>query len=272
MKVISVTTWFKPTRIYVENLATYAARVDGMIVVDDTGSGHGWLLEGLEAKYVETGENAGIARALNLGSLLAMEHGADWVLTMDQDSAWDDDQLAEFLTRSARIATDPAVAIIAPNFHGTGLDTSIDEEECDGAISAGSLVRLSHFKSVGGYNEALFIDQVDFEFGYRLKRRGFRVVRLNGITLRHAVGERREVRILGRTIASDFHSASRKYYMTRNGLYMRKHFKDFPGPHLERIALLAVGVIALEEDKLNKLRHIAKGVLHHYRGLSGRIS
>lgn len=273
MKIFAVVTWFDPTPDYVKNLFTYRSEVEGLIVVDDSGRNNEHLL-GKDPRifYIWSTDNLGIAHALNVGCKKAAQLGAEWVLTMDQDSAWDDDQLTEYLRRSAQMAIDPAVAIIAPNFHGTGLDPSIDVEECDGVISAGSLVRLSHFSLVGGYNEALFIDQVDFEFGYRLKRHGLRLVRLNGIKLRHAVGERREVRILGRKIASDFHSASRKYYMTRNGLYMHKHFKDFPGPHIERIALLVLGVIALENDKVNKLRHIAKGVLHHWKGIMGRIN
>lgn len=277
MKIFAVVTWYDPIPAYVHHLGACMERLAGVVVVDDSELSHAHLLAQVEGViYVKTARNSGIAHALNLGYRRADAEGADWVLTMDQDSAWNPLELERFLEAASVFALDPSVAIIAPNFTGSGIplpgDGSLGPRTCDGVISAGSLVRLHAFRVADGYNEALFIDQVDHEFGYRLRRQGLTIVRLEGIQLTHSVGERREVTVFGRTLVSEGHTAMRKYYIVRNGLYIREHFKDFPGPHLERIALLALGVLFLENNKISKLWHIAKGILHHGRGISGKLA
>ena len=44
-------------------------------------------------------------------------------------------------------------------------------------------------EAVGGFDESLFIDGVDFEFGLRLNRHGYRVLILRQATLEHRPGE-----------------------------------------------------------------------------------
>jgi len=247
-----------------------------VLVVDDSTENHASLLGDLSrVLYISSGENLGIAHALNVGCQAASALGAGWVLTMDQDSAWAPTELKRFLSAAFTLASDLNVAIIAPNFCGSGIpasaDGSLGPRDCNSVISAGSLLRLEAFRRVGGYNEALFIDQVDHELGYRLRNAGMRIVRFEGIVMQHEVGAPLRTRLLGRNIVAGGHSAIRKYYMVRNALYMRKRYAAFGAPYLEMILLMAIGVLVLEQDKWSKLGHMLKGAWHYFRGFTGKM-
>jgi rhamnosyltransferase len=276
MNIYEVVPWFNPVPEYAKKIRTYLDRVAGVVIVDDSTSDHYQLVSDIPgANYYCARENRGIAHALNVGYAHAARLGADWILTMDQDSAFDDHQLAKLLDATEQLASDPGIAVIGPNFHGSGIPNSVSAtwglKDCDGVISSGSMVRLSAFHTVGGYNEDMFIDQVDHEFCYRLRRRGFRVLRLEGIFVDHIVGVPSKIKIFGLNILSSNHGAARKYYMTRNSLFMRRHYRDFGAPYLEMIFLMFLGTLILEDQKLTKTAHIIKGAWHHLRGIKGKM-
>jgi rhamnosyltransferase len=276
MKTAAVISWYEPLPAYVDNLRTYANSVDRVIVVDDTGADHSELLADFpEVTYVCFDSNKGIASALNAGYSAAQSFGAEWVLTMDQDSSWRPSELSRFMAAAHVLSLDKNVAIVAPNFTGSFIaippDGGVGQADCDGVISAGSFVRLKSFRDIGGYNEELFIDQVDHEFSYRLRKRGFRIVRLTGVEMNHEVGMPLRRRIFGRNIVAGGHSAARKYYMVRNSLYMRSSFGEFGAPYLEMIFMMALGVIFLEDKKLSKLAHMVKGAWHYLVGVTGKL-
>jgi rhamnosyltransferase len=212
--------------------------------------------------------NQGIGRALNRALAQAREEGADWVLTMDQDSSFAPEDCARLLETVRDLAADPTVAIVAPTFLESRSDT---REECDSAITSGSVIRLSAHSKVGGHNEDLFIDDVDHEFGYRLRRSGFRILRINSAWLAHRVGAPFARKVLWRTVHTTNHSAVRKYYMTRNRLYMRKNFPEFGAPYLRMVLLDALKVLLVEDEKLPKLRLMIKGAVDFHRGVLGEL-
>jgi rhamnosyltransferase len=276
LKVYAVVTWFQPEAKYVDNLRTYRDQVEGVIVVDDSLTDHAALLRDMtDVGYICEGNNLGQAHALNVGYARARELGADWVLTMDQDSSFDKEQFRTLLSAAERVCADPRVAAIGPNFAGSGLPVLVDaqqgQRDCNSVISSGCLVRLTAHREIGGYNEQLFIDQVDHEFCYRLRRHDYRVLRLEGILMRHEVGSPLHRRLFGFNIRSTNHSAARKYYAARNVLFMRRHFADFGAPYLEMLCLMFLGVLFLEDDKLPKLACMLKGCWHHLRGVYGKM-
>jgi len=66
-----------------------------------------------KVKYVTCGENKGIAYALNLGATLAIESGAAWLLTMDQDSRFEKDLISKMVEHCMNLR-DNKVIIVAP--------------------------------------------------------------------------------------------------------------------------------------------------------------
>jgi rhamnosyltransferase len=172
---------------------------------------------------VRLGSNRGIGAALNVGVRRARETGRAWLLTMDQDSVVDDGMIAAY---RAALARDPELASLTPRVGGT---PSVGATEPVGsAITSGNLVKVRACEEVGGYDESLFIDAVDFDFSLRLRRAGYRIGRVPAAVMHHQLGEARAVPPLLRRVYSE-HTPRRRYYISRNILYMaQRHLWRFP--------------------------------------------
>jgi rhamnosyltransferase len=269
MKKYAVVLWFNPAREHAANILSYADVVDRVLVIDNSNADNSRLLpDHPGVQYRPQFANRGIGRALNQGFEEARRNEAAWVLTMDQDSSFARGDIAR-LMQCASDGPDSDVAIFGPTLSQETVSQTRDL--CDSAITSGSLIRVAAHSAIGGYNEALFVDDVDHEFGYRLRRGGFRILRVNSVFLSHRIGEPLSRKVLWRTIHTTNHNAVRKYYMTRNRLYMRKHYPEFGAPYLRMVLLDALKVVLVEEDKARKLRLMAKGAIDFCRGAMGEL-
>ena len=73
-----------------ENVGTILPQVDCLIIVDNGSSNvediHSFIDEFEKVYFVCNSQNVGVAKALNEMAEKAMEFGAEWLLTLDQDS------------------------------------------------------------------------------------------------------------------------------------------------------------------------------------------
>ncbi len=268
MKIVAVVIWFNPDKSMVENIESYSKHVFRTIIVDNsTGDNSALVKSDGRIEYIPLKKNFGIAAALNFGYRRAEELGMEWVLTMDQDSSFLEPDIKHYLNPNAYHFKESGVAVFGPNFEGPPTNDLID---CNSVISSGSLVNLAANKRNSGYNEDLFIDQVDHEYCCRLKILGYRILRVGHISMRHTVGSPLTRKRLGRVFVSYNHNADRKYYMTRNMLYMRRHFGESGNKYLRIIFMDMVNIIFIEEDKYNKLKSMLIGSFDFYMGRMGR--
>ena len=87
-------------------------------VIDNSEIPHSNIVDELckfdrKVKYIAYGENKGIACALNLGATLAIESGADWLVTMDQDSRFERDSISKMVEYCMNLQDDNVI-IVAP--------------------------------------------------------------------------------------------------------------------------------------------------------------
>jgi rhamnosyltransferase len=203
----------------------------GEVCIVDNGSDAATaeLLGQLEAlpgvSVIRLGKNFGVAHALNVGTRRARETGRTWLLTMDQDSVVDAGMIAAF---QAGLAAEPGMVSLAPAIAGAAAAPDGPVEVVGYAITSGNLVRVSVVEEVGGYDESFFIDSVDFDFSLRVRRAGYRIRRVPSAVMHHQLGEQRDVPSLLRRVYSE-HSPRRRYYISRNFLYMaQRHLGRFP--------------------------------------------
>ena len=87
-----------------QNALSYAWYFDQIFIVDNTEGDNSSLAAQIpNAIYIPNGKNLGIAKALNQGIEAALSEntkGRDyrWGMTMDQDSAWDKEQLVQYIS------------------------------------------------------------------------------------------------------------------------------------------------------------------------------
>lgn len=270
MNVAAIVTWYNPEQRFVENIRSYSAHVMKVIIVDNSTDNNSTLLENeYRTEYLFVGRNVGVAAALNIGYRRAMELGMEWVLTMDQDSAFQDQDIRAYLNPSAEHFKQSRVAVFGPRFYGSS-DSHMTE--CNSVISSGALVNLSAHKISGGYNEKLFIDQVDHEYCIRLKKLGFRILRIGYIWMRHEIGSPITKKRFGKLFTTFNHDAIRRYYITRNTLYMRRYHRMRDVRYLRMLLMDVVNIVAIEDNKLKKLRFMVMGFTDYLKGRMGPLN
>ena len=177
-------------------------------------------------RHIRNCANLGVAKALNQGLLAAREAGFAYTLLLDQDSWIEKPSLERLLAAQERLAD---AFIVCPRvLHEPD---ALPRRSAEGdvnrvavAISSGSLVDLARLDEVGLHDEELFIDYVDFEYCLRAGLKGYSIYRVEDAVLSHRLGDRREARLLGLRRYPTHHSPERRYYKTRNMLYVRRRY------------------------------------------------
>jgi rhamnosyltransferase len=235
-QVIAVIPTFHPDTEVVARLQRLVAQVDGVIVVDDgSGTAADEVLESLADAGIEVirfSTNAGIATALNAGLRHAIESGADYLLTVDQDTDLPGDYVAVGLDifRRASIATRLGI-VAADKVNGApAIPVAISPEGfglVPEAIQTGQLIARWCFEAAGLFDERLVIDCVDTEYCLRAGDHGIRIAVATGTDIRHSIGRRAELRPFGvpmrhrgsrRVATYQYHSPFRRYYIARNNV------------------------------------------------------
>lgn len=268
-EVAAVVVWYHPTPEYLNNLASYAGWVGHTWVIDNSAADHAaWLSKHLNVTYISLGGNRGIAHALNESCRLASNAGYGYILTMDQDSYFDAGQLHQHLDEALKVIKNDNVAIVAAGFEDINLSDIPELRECDSVITSGNLLDLAAWSTVGGFDGKLFIDQVDHEFCYRLRRHGYRILINGAVTMHHEVGDPLVGKFLGRRVHTSNHGWIRRYYHMRNSLYLRQKYPEYSKPlslFLRDVRDHCLGIILLEQQIGLKLKAMALGAWDFFR-------
>jgi len=215
------------------------------------------------------GRNLGVGHALNRGVVKARALGATWLLTMDQDSLVDSGLVAAYARAAAR---HPGGVCFAPTIDDSHHGENDRDASVPYAITSGSVVRLSAFDEIGGYDEGFFIDCIDFDFSLRLRRRGHAIQRVHDARMRHRLGEAVTLPAFVRRVYAR-HSPARRYYMFRNYLYMaERYLLRFPTfiVKLGVLQLVLLPFIAVfDRRRLASFRAVVSGVADYARRRHG---
>lgn len=140
--------------------------------------------------YLSEGHNTGIAHALNKIMEYADSKGFDWVVTMDQDTVVPSDIIASY---KAHMSYEKRIGIICPQIIDKRRPyLKIKEEPAlenvDMAITSASCTNINAWKTVGKFDEWLFIDMVDNEFSKRLICSNFKILQINTVIVDQEYG------------------------------------------------------------------------------------
>lgn len=273
-------------------LAALTPQVAATVVVDNGGDDGALarLVANAGGVLLPQGRNVGLAKAHNLGILWARERGFMHVLLSDQDSIPDTGMVEALHAALGRLQHEGAPAAVGPVFHdlredreapfvriGFPVNGKLHCEHpgqtiaCDFLISSGALIPLDVIDAVGPMNEGLFIDNIDLEWSFRARARGYTLHGVCAATMHHRLGDSRRALPLGLGQVV-VHGPARLYYMMRNRLrlYRMAHTpriwvaQDVPRA-LAKLLLFGV----LIGPRLRNLRFMLKGVWDGLRDREG---
>lgn len=280
--IAGVVIWYNPIELHVNYLREYIDGLEKLYIVDNSDNKLpadllSKIAANLKIKYIAVGQNVGIAAALNIGARNAIEDGFNWILTMDQDSRFDRkliNQLRSFAEHNSQINIGVVSAVPSCSLAhiGAGLP---NWEFTQTAFTSGNLVNIDAFTKVGGWDEKLFIDGVDYDYDFRVQLAGFKLVRCNNCVFEHSLGNTKYYKIAGQKLfAGTHHNFIRRYYITRNRLYINRHYKNtFPEFVVsERYANFKdlIKILLVERDKCRKIQSILRGYRDYHKGILGK--
>jgi rhamnosyltransferase len=270
----AVVIMYHPEDRFIDNIYTYLDFIDKLYIIDNTEvhNEHCFsrLKENGKVVILADGVNHGIAEALNIACEKGCEEGFNWMLTMDQDSYFEKAVLDNYILEVTAFEHKDEVAVFGLPYDKDFLakvpasQTYIDVESL---ITSGSLINLSHWQKIHGFNKKLFIDEVDHEYCYRAKIAGLRVICVRAGLMRHSLGKTLlTTNIRGTIKKKTLHAPLRIYYIVRNGIYVYTHFrKTFPGPAAKRLKLMYVAIknnILYGDHRLQVCRYALLGLWH----------
>lgn len=300
MMIAAIFVTYNPNSQFERNLNAIRDQVDHVFVVDN-GSQNGSLSflrkctkRITNTTLIENGDNYGIAKALNIACMHAYDLNYMRVLLLDQDSLVSD-RMVEYLQSSMDFLPDAAVVgpRICPkgeDFNAIGFEAKYIlpkssllpvRASVSGKplrvlfnITSGSLLCLNAFNSIGNFNESLFIEGVDNEFGLRANKIGYSIYIDNKAFLNQEYGESQVRSLFGVKFFPTNHSPLRHYYVSRNRMYIwKEYYKNYPSYLVwDLIATTKVifNIVMFESDKYRKLKNMLIGAVHGIRGKYGK--
>jgi rhamnosyltransferase len=221
---------------------------DMTVVIDNDSSNRQDLKKKLndykDVSIILNDENEGVASAVNQLIRYAEANRYDYILPFDQDSI-PRKGIKNELLRGFRSQGDNEhlVAAAGPSRIDPRSDTkepfikfklpfnqrlwgsrNADLIECDFLITSGCMMSVEALGRIGLMEDSLFIDNIDLEWSFRAKEKGYRLVGVPAAVMEHCIGEKvTHIPFLNLNIR--WHSPSRTYYMVRNRIlmYQRKY-------------------------------------------------
>ncbi|MRR15260.1 MAG: glycosyltransferase family 2 protein [Deltaproteobacteria bacterium] len=294
--VSAIVVTYHPKIVVLQKLLDALGEQIGSIVLVDNGSGE-YLQEFMESRRRDNeyliclGSNLGVAAAHNRGMAWARGMGKTHVVLFDQDSMPAPDMVFQLTSNLLKIEGQGIkVAAVGPRYQD---ERNMDRPsfisvsgfkvvkhfcrpedhliESDVLISSGSLIPLSVLDEVGGPLNALFIDQVDFEWCFRVRSCGYRLFGVCGAVLHHSMGENPGM-ILGKKFLH--HGPLRHYYIFRNAVWLLGKNYVPPGWKFLFIRTMLVRLMVYGgfiSPRLDYLKMMTKGIWHGIKGQLGEL-
>lgn len=228
--------------------------------------------------YILETSNVGIAKALNDGIRYLKSEDIDWVLTLDQDTILPRNYFDEIRT----ITPEKDVSVYYPKVIDRNEPKSVAKKTLEKKakiraknsnvlflpIQSGAFMNIIDFYTIGGFDESLFIDNVDFDYFLEVLALGKSLIELSKTSIYQAVGMMTEKKIGPFKFHPTNHSAFRYYYIFRNMPVVIKRHKsilverDSNMKNFYRATYKIVLKVILGED--NKIEKIS-AMIHGYK-------
>lgn len=273
--IAAVVVLYNPDKTVQKNISTYASSVGKLYIVDNTPAGKTKSSFDISilpnTEYIRLGENKGIAYALNKGLKMAKSDGFKFLLTMDQDSRFEDGVLEEYAKYASKLFVENdniAIIGISHNAYKKRYPEK-DWEYAKEIISSGMMISLDRSSYIGEFREDFFIDFVDYEYCYRAWHMGYKAVVITKYQLTHQIDGVHPIDFLGIHFNNhNNHNRVRVYYLFRNALIVMKLYPSTIPEWLLLYIKIWIKTICVENDKIGKLKYSLYGL---YDGMTKKM-
>lgn len=291
-----IVTYNPDEDIFVRQINSLLSEVDYIIFVDNASDNINSLETILNTQFADyfkakifllkNIENFGLGKSQNIGIDFAISLNSDDLLILDHDSIIDFGFCTNLLNdRRKLVEQGLKIGAIGPiyyneitneiypitKFYGPFIERiKIDSlpKEATFIIASGSLISVKNILIIGKMNEELFIDYVDVDWCFRSKNLGFGIYVSPTAKMKHVIGDKRG-NFFGRTIS--IHSPLRRYYLTRNSIFMLKASYIPFGYKLRESVLNSFRIIVLLVTQNEKRKYLNSFIFGFKDGLQNNF-
>jgi len=270
-KIAAVVVLYNPDSSVTDHIASYAPCMGRLYIIDNSEHTHDLLSSLIQqlphCTLLHRGTNIGIAKALNTALKQAREDGYEWLMTFDQDTCFDTHDLHLFL--STLFSADTARTAIVSPLHNRKFvlgNAASPLKPAESVMTSANAVHIQKALSIGGFNEKLFIDEVDHDFCFRLAQHHYDILVNHTVAVHHTLGTKKK--------SVTLYAPERLYYMSRNYLYLRKQYRkahqDFFRKRDRYLFKFFTDQLLYGGSRTNNICMIFKGILDYRRNIFGR--
>lgn len=204
--ICSIVVLYNPEPQEYYNILSYYDFVDCAIILDNSRESHYTQLRKVftnktpKYTYIHFQENIGFCKALNYGMKIAYERQYKWALLMDADSSFLTNIIDEYRKYLSHL--DPQIAVLSP----VHIHDRSNAAEYTGiryvkwAMTSGCLYNVEVFHEQGGFMNELFVDGLDIDYCYRVRKAGYRIMQCGKALLKHHPAQTKEFKIFGKSL------------------------------------------------------------------------
>ncbi|GAB3749948.1 glycosyltransferase [Spirosoma pomorum] len=277
-KVAGMVTVYNSEFSLLDNIDTYIKDLEVLYLIDnseiyDENLIRQILNKYIKVKYISNGGNMGIASALNVAANKAIQEGYSYLLMLDDDSKAPTGLIASLYFT---ISIDEKIGIVAAQSDSSSMKSDVHEALT--VITSGSLLNLTAYKDAGPFLDELFIDWVDHEYSFRMRKYGYRILINSSVRLEHRLGILKNKKFLGLiNVSWRSHSPTRIYYKFRNSQYViNQYYSSLPvsfvGAVYYELVRDVFKILFLEKNKISYLKSVYNGCYDYFTNKLGKAA
>jgi len=264
IKILSVIVTYNPEISHLKDVVTTLSKQVDFILLYDNNSQNSQDIASIQLPQNvilhSCPENKGLPVHYNAAIRYGLENGFDYLLILDQDSSFDDN----FLTEYRQNLSDESICLVPLLVHSNDsyndfypTKTKGKTELVSRSINSGALLNLKAFPTQLRFDEDLFIDCVDFDFFDKLRKFGFKVLRVNSAKLHISLGD---INRFGPFFLYNYSPFRLEKQTCDRIIFIRKHPFSFFTIWLAAFTLFCnVKAVLFEKNRIEKFKAIVRG-------------
>lgn len=285
--IYALVTVYSPNNFQevLKNIMVISSQVDKLFVLDNspTDEFKNRINQNDNIEYIFFNENKGISKAFNFvlkrDSFFKED---DYVIFFDQDSSIYENHISILVNDYSNLLEQHVkVGCLGPIFYNTSSGKiensfSLDEDsktmEVKKIITSSMLCKYGFLRSIGFFNENVFLDLADWDCCWRFINHGYKCFLTKSSVLYHSIGcGEKKVLFIKLKVGNPI----REYYQTRDCLYLLKE-KYVPIKEKIRFILMLtirpiLHILFLDNKKL-RCKYIKQGVRDYFLKKQGSIN
>lgn len=283
--IVAIITAYEPDHEALNSLCDELDSAGLSVIVYDNSEGSAATYQATNPNVtlLQNGDNEGLGAAFNHGIDYARNRlvDIDAYLFFDQDSVVDKASVLKLIERWKKLSSASPVGVIGGNpvdsaglSYRVALDHDLDNlnKSARFVITSFSLLPEAVARDVGEFDEDLFIDLVDNDYCFRVRKQGYICVIASDITFAHQVGLQRRSLLGIRTFSIS--APLRNYYQIRNIILVGRKLRStkFILSVLSKRVVQIVLSGLVQRDLRARVRFARKGLVDGMQGVGGRYN